>query len=56
MQTGIKPGSLTTKTHTATLAAGAQWTCRITVALASGASVLDQGITVTQPLTWTLNK
>lgn len=56
VQTGIKPGSLTAKTHTATLAAGAQWTCRITVVLATGASVLDQGITVTQPLTWTLNK
>lgn len=56
VQTAIKPGSLAAKTHAATLAAGAQWTCRVTVALSSGASVLDQGITVSQPLTWTLNK
>jgi hypothetical protein len=46
------PGTLT---HTATLAAGASFTCRFTVALSASASVLDQGITASQPLTWTLN-
>lgn len=48
-----------TKTRTATagdLNAAASWTCRFTVALSATASVLDQGITVSQPLTWTLNK
>lgn len=46
-----------TDTHAATagdLDADATWTCRFTVALASGASVLAQGVTVSQPLTWTL--
>jgi hypothetical protein len=43
-----------TLTHTAALAANASWTCRFTVALNSNASVTDQGITVSQPLTWTL--
>lgn len=47
------PASLT---HTATLAASASFTCRFTVALDAAASVLDQGITASQPLTWTLNK
>lgn len=55
-QTAIKPTSLTTKTHTATLAPSGQWTCRVTVALSASASVLDQNVTVTQPLSWTLNK
>ncbi|MCW2753006.1 MAG: hypothetical protein JWQ32_417 [Marmoricola sp.] len=45
-----------TLTHTATIAASASFTCRFTVALDSAASVLDQGITASQPLTWTLNK
>jgi hypothetical protein len=50
------PGSIAgTLTHTATLAAGASWTCRFTVALSASASVLDQGITASQALTWTLN-
>ncbi len=50
------PGSLSgTLTHTATLAAGASFTCRFTVALSASASVLAQGITASQPLTWTLN-
>jgi len=50
------PGSLPASlTHTATLAAGASFTCRFTVALSASASVLDQGITASQPLTWTLN-
>jgi hypothetical protein len=49
------PGSIGTLTHTATLAAGASWTCRFTVALSASASVLDQGITASQPLTWTLS-
>lgn len=56
VQTAVKPGSLSVRTRTATLAAGAQWTCRVTVALSASASVLAQGITVSQPLTWTLNK
>lgn len=48
-----------TKTHTAAagdLNAGASWTCRFTVALGASANVLDQGITVTQALTWTLTQ
>jgi len=44
-----------TLTHTATLAAGASFTCRFTLALSASASVLAQGITASQPLTWTLN-
>jgi hypothetical protein len=46
-----------TATHTATggdLDADATWTCRFTVAVVSGASVLAQGVAVSQPLTWTL--
>ncbi|MCW2754611.1 MAG: hypothetical protein JWQ32_2022 [Marmoricola sp.] len=51
------PGSIpTTLTHTAALAAGASFTCRFTVALGAAANVLDQGITASQPLTWTLVK
>jgi hypothetical protein len=51
------PGSIPgTLTHTATLAASASFTCRFTVALSAAANVLDQGITASQPLTWTLNK
>lgn len=46
------PGTLT---HTATLAAGSSFTCRFTVALSASASVLAQGITASQALTWTLN-
>jgi hypothetical protein len=49
---GSVPGSLT---HTATLAAGSSFTCRFTVALSGSASVLAQGITASQALTWTLN-
>lgn len=48
--------SLPTLTHTPGLASGASATCRFTVALPAGASVLDQGVTVSQPLSWTLNK
>ncbi|GAC1380010.1 MAG: hypothetical protein NVSMB48_05160 [Marmoricola sp.] len=47
-----------TKTHTAAtgdLNASSQWTCQFTVALSSSANIVDQGITVTQPLTWTLS-
>jgi hypothetical protein len=47
------PGTLT---HTATLASGASFTCRFSVALGAAADVLDQGITASQALTWTLNK
>ena len=49
----------TTKSHTPTgsdLNAGSSWTCQFTVTLSSSASVLDQNITVSQPLTWTLNE
>ncbi|RNL79187.1 hypothetical protein [Nocardioides marmorisolisilvae] len=50
------PGSIgATLTHTATLAAGSSFTCRFTVALSASASVLAQGITASQALTWTLN-
>lgn len=51
------PGA--TKTHTASagdLDVGAFWTCRFTVALGAGAGIADQGVTVTQPLTWTLSQ
>ena len=57
VRTAIAPSSIpATLTHTATLAAGSSFTCRFTVALAAGASVLDQGVTASQPLTWTLNQ
>lgn len=49
--------STTTKAHAASggdLNAGATWTCRATVALLAAAAVTDQGVTVSQPLTWTL--
>ena len=49
----------TAKTHAASagdLNSAAQWTCQITVALSATASVLDQGVTVSQPITWTLTK
>ncbi|HVK29443.1 MAG TPA: hypothetical protein VM575_13970 [Nocardioides sp.] len=48
--------SMPTLTHTPGLASGASATCRLTVALPAGASVLDQGVSVSQPLSWTLNK
>lgn len=48
--------SMPTLTHAAGLASGASATCRFTVALPANASVLDQGITVSHPLSWTLNK
>jgi hypothetical protein len=48
--------SIPTLTHTPGMASGASATCRITVALPAGASVLDQGLTLSQPLSWTLNK
>jgi hypothetical protein len=57
VQTAVAPGSIpATLTHTATLAAGSSFTCRFAVALAAGAGVTDQGITASQPLTWTLNQ
>lgn len=46
-----------TKTHNVAagdLNAGATWTCQFTVALSAAAPVAAQGITVSQPLTWTL--
>ncbi|MBM0123181.1 hypothetical protein [Pimelobacter simplex] len=45
-----------TLTHAAGLASGASATCRFTVALPANASVLSQGVTVSHPLSWTLNK
>ncbi len=48
------PSSMPTLTHLTGLAAGSSATCRITMALSSSAGVLNQGITLTQPLTWTL--
>jgi hypothetical protein len=42
-------------THAAGLAVNASVTCRFTVALISGASPQDQSITLSQPMTWTLN-
>lgn len=57
VQPAIAPSSIGAMlTHTAPLAAGASFTCRFTVALSSGANVLDQGVTASQPLTWTLNQ
>jgi hypothetical protein len=57
VQTAVAPSSIpATLTHTAPLAAGASFTCRFTVALGAAASVLDQGITASQALTWTLNQ
>jgi hypothetical protein len=57
VQAAVAPSSVAaTLTHTATLAAGVSFTCRFTVALSASASVLDQGITASQALTWTLNK
>lgn len=50
------PGSLSgTLSHAGSLAAGASFTCRFTAALLANAAVLDQGVTATQALTWTLN-
>ena len=57
VQTAVAPASIpATLTHTATLASGASFTCRFTVALGGAAGVLDQGITASQALTWTLNQ
>jgi hypothetical protein len=44
-----------TYTHAAGLAANASGTCRFTVSLLSGASPLDQSITLSQAMNWTLN-
>lgn len=47
-----------TKTHTATagdLNVGSTWTCEVVVALSASAPLADQGITLSQALTWTLN-
>lgn len=57
VQAPTAPSSIpATLTHAATLASGASFTCRFTVALGAAADVLDQGITASQALTWTLNK
>jgi hypothetical protein len=52
------PGSFAggSYTHTAAFAVNASATCRFTVALASGAGPTDQGITVSQVMSWTLNR
>lgn len=50
---GALPASLT---HTGAWAAGGSVTCQFTVALIAGAAVSDQGITLSQPLTWTLKQ
>lgn len=50
------PGAMGTLTHTASMAANATWTCRFVASLPLSASVLDQGVTVTQPLTWNLHR
>jgi hypothetical protein len=56
VSTAVGPSSFagSTYTHAAGLAVGASATCRFTVALGAGAGVLSQGITASQPLTWTL--
>jgi hypothetical protein len=56
VSTAVNPSAFAgaTYTHTAGLAAGASATCRFTVALGSGAGILSQGITASQPLVWTL--
>ncbi len=46
----------TTYTHTAGISAGASATCRFTVSLIGAAGILSQGITVSQVMSWTLNK
>jgi hypothetical protein len=50
------PGAMPVLTHTASLAAGANWTCRFTVALNANANPNSQGITINQPLQWTLTQ
>ncbi len=53
----VAPTSALTHTATGTeLNAGASWTCQFVVALSATASPLDQGVTVTQGIAWTLNK
>ena len=48
------PSGIGTLVHTSAIAADASITCRFTVALNASASVTDQGIVVSQALTWTL--
>lgn len=55
-QTATAPDSMQTRTHSATLAPNAIWTCRFSVSLDSSAPVDAQGISLTQPLIWTLTK
>lgn len=50
------PGSMPTLTHTTGLATGAAATCRVTIALAANAGVLNQGVSLSQPLSWTLEQ
>lgn len=49
------PGSQAAVTHTATIAAGAQITCRFTTTLLSSAPTTDASMSISQPLTWTLS-
>jgi len=53
---GSVAGFAATLTQAGVLAAGASATCRFTVALSATASVLDSGVSVSQPLTWTLTQ
>lgn len=56
-QAAAAPGSLgATLTHAAGLAAGASATCHLAVALSLNANVLDQAVTVSQPMDWSLVK
>jgi hypothetical protein len=53
---GTFNGLTTTLTHGAAgLTAGSSWTCRFVVTLNTNANPADQGIQISQPLTWTLN-
>jgi len=53
---GTAAGFTSTFTQSGVLAAGASATCRFTVALSAAASVLDSGVSVSQPMTWTLTQ
>lgn len=57
VQAAVAPASIAaTLTHGAGLASGASAACRFTVSLSAAASVLDQAVTLTQPMDWTLVK
>ncbi|GAB3763005.1 hypothetical protein FB382_001328 [Nocardioides ginsengisegetis] len=57
VQSAVAPASIgATLTHTGAIAANGSATCHLTVALSATANVLDQAVTVTQPMTWTMVK